>query len=682
MAYSQKNTLKPYYDQQTQRYGYRQDKKVKIKPSFLSASNFVAGVARVETEQGANIINSKGKILFKKNYQDLGSTIDTLILFQNELIPFKKSGKWGLIDKKERECITAKFKEIQYLGSHVYGVQNQEGLWGYYHDSGRQIYPCQLSKVFPFQQSQSIGIQNHRYGLVDLSGNEILPFIYRNITRKEKQWQVIPLPKHEVISPKGKVVQTLFFDTFKNIAPNLYRFTIGNNKGLCNKKGDILTYNTYDTIYPFHKNIAVVTQNQYYGLINTSLKEILAPVYQSVVLESSGLIRVRNQNGQEDLINKSGKNLTYSKYTSIKNIAKNKYVVKQGRQWHYIDTTGRKLNVSSFGQLSEFTGEYAAKKHQGLFGIIDQKGNWVISPLFDSAFVLNEKIFVIYFHQSWATVNTDGQEQYYGSEAIAHVADGMMRIEKNGHYGLINPKGWKILATHCDSIPFRSMGSLIAAWQKGKKIYVDINKKIQPKFSAYDHYSYFGEPAAGFMPVKTRYYYGFADYMGYLRIGAEYDSVKNFSEGRSAVKLGRYWGFINTLGQIVTQPYYDEIFSFKENKAIVKSSEKYGLIDKENHLLIPTVFDSLVQNKHGNWITFQNGKQGFVSSDMRRVLYPKYEQLIDLNNGYIISYKNKHYGLDNTNGLVIVLPEYDKVTFNAFDNTFSLLTCEQAFVIK
>jgi len=87
--------------------------------------------------------------------------------------------------------------------------------------------------------------------------------------------------------------------------------------------------------------------------------------------------------------------------------------------------------------------------------------------------------------------------------------------------------------------------------------------------------------------------------MGYLNsefeeeIPAQYDEVRNFSEGRAAVNVKGFWGFIDTLGKSQIPPKYLGSWSFSSGVAKVQSAQnrKLGFVGLQGDTLIPIEYD-------------------------------------------------------------------------------------------
>lgn len=83
---------------------------------------------------------------------------------------------------------------------------------------------------------------------------------------------------------------------------------------------------------------------------------------------------------------------------------------------------------------------------------------------------------------------------------------------------------------------------------------------------------------------------GFIDFNGEIKIPAQFDSVKVFSDGVAPVYLDGKWGVINELGQFVVKPRFQDIEEFSEGIGIVKIKDRWRAIDVNGNFLFENSF--------------------------------------------------------------------------------------------
>lgn len=104
---------------------------------------------------------------------------------------------------------------------------------------------------------------------------------------------------------------------------------------------------------------------------------------------------------------------------------------------------------------------------------------------------------------------------------------------------------------------------------------------------------------------------GFADTLGKVIIGPEFDCILPFSEGLAIFGvngrlnrngdhleyIGGKWGFIDKQGKQVQVPAYDALRSFRDGMAFAEKDGKWGTIDRTGKVIIPIkyTFDEIIK---------------------------------------------------------------------------------------
>ncbi len=162
--------------------------------------------------------------------------------------------------------------------------------------------------------------------------------------------------------------------------------------------------------------------------------------------------------------------------------------------------------------------------------------------------------------------------------------------------------------------------------------------------------------------VNNGLLYGFADESGILVVDAQFEDVRNFSEGYAAVKKNGLWGYIDSDGTLVVAHQYQSAGSFSEEIARVGSGGKFGFIDSKNNIVIPISYERGGDFKHGLAPVKQGNSWGYVDSKNNVVIDFIYEAAYTFRDDpYAVVKLNGAEGLINTRGDYILAPNYDSV---------------------
>lgn len=135
------------------------------------------------------------------------------------------------------------------------------------------------------------------------------------------------------------------------------------------------------------------------------------------------------------------------------------------------------------------------------------------------------------------------------------------------------------------------------------------------------------------------------------KIGGDYESVSNFSEGLARVKKGRKYGYINKTGQLIIACKYSFAFDFKEGVGIVQKTRRYGGINVLGKVVIPFHYTRLFPFRDGfakiggklkisSWNEPTDSSGQFSTGATISVSDPVHPQFIDKKNTL---YKVKNY---------------------------------------
>lgn len=210
-----------------------------------------------------------------------------------------------------------------------------------------------------------------------------------------------------------------------------------------------------------------------------------------------------------------------------------------------------------------------------LWGYVDMKGNFRISPQFEVAEPFSEGL---------AAVRVNGRYGYISPDGHFVIAPRYFRGEpfKEGFAWVVTRKPWTPLGTGEYGI------SLF-----GKITYIDRSgREIRPPFFA-EQFSNFSEGLAAVRPGKTAG--GCSEKVGYLNakgewsIRPQFDEGRDFSEGLAAVNkggkchMGGKWGYIDKDGSLVIAFQFDFAGQFKNGHACVEQSGQWILIDHKGN---------------------------------------------------------------------------------------------------
>lgn len=290
---------------------------------------------------------------------------------------------------------------------------------------------------------------------------------------------------------------------------------------------------------------------------------------------------------------------------------------------------------------------YYSAYENGKWGVIDNEGKTVIDFKYDEMIVVpNSKkpVFVCtydvddnagtYKTKVLNEKNNEIIKDYDKVEAIDNYdskqniwfEDNLLRVEKNGKYGLVDFEGKVVLQCEYDSIyALKGVTENIIVSKEGKVGLVN---------------------AKGQTIIKT-----------------EYSSIKTLEEGYKSEYLvqntdGKY-GVISTSGSNVLETKYEEIKYLKSNETYaVKLDGKLLLINSKGETLQESEGEEYIFAKGENVIVSKDGKYGVEKLAGEAVIPFDYENLEYVFSIYYIAKKDGKYGVININNETVKDFEY------------------------
>ena len=246
-----------------------------------------------------------------------------------------------------------------------------------------------------------------------------------------------------------------------------------------------------------------------------------------------------------------------------------------------------------------FKSGVAPAKLNGLWGLIDTTGKWLVSPQYKEIGRLSEGVIAV-----------------------------KKAVEKNAKFAFINAS-------------LSSPGKEITSFK-------------------YNKAHYFSEGLAG---VKIGDKWGFIDKIGNLQIPARYTNIRNFKQGFAPVKMGNKWGYINKQGKWLVKPIFNAAYSFTDDGlAVVVSKNKRGFINTQGRFIIKPSYRRVQRFTEGVApVSKQKNSWFFINKKNKSLFAEKFSKVRNFSEQMTAVMNNqKQWGYINHKGKLIILYEFDK----------------------
>ena len=223
------------------------------------------------------------------------------------------------------------------------------------------------------------------------------------------------------------------------------------------------------------------------------------------------------------------------KYDDVGYYAEGLCKVEVDEIWSYVNAKGKTVISSKYVSAGNFCdGVTPVEDKLGEKYLADTAGNkkYIIQNIetIENIGSYDDELCTIYDGNTWGVYSLDGELKYGGYSNISTIANGVIAVEKDGEWSVVNLDGSTLIADTYDNV------------KQDEKGIVYRNSRL-------------------FVQEDGKYY--MVDIEGKKIVEMAFEDVKIFNgSGLAAVKQNEKWGFIDKDGAIVIEPQYEDARSF------------------------------------------------------------------------------------------------------------------------
>lgn len=403
----------------------------------ISSIEYKEGFLKVKKNGKYGVINIAGKAVIPADYDDITSDG-----YYNNNVKYTASGfilrtktdngyKYGYANKQGKVIIEPMYDELNRINEIenekdvylTFSVNGKEGLI----KNKKQIIECKYDDIeYDSNANLLILNDNSKYGVCDLSGNQILPIEYDSISFGGDYINTTKNDEKKIFDLKGNALNTNFI-SHKQVNENC-SIVIDNN-GLYNivdNSNNKLLKEDYIYIEEFNGDLFIATDENATGIINSKGNVIVKLEYSSVqkikdtelleAIKNDGTIDIIQKNGEiksgikdATLIKKDNYIMMYSKndvkYFDLNGNATNYKTIVPGNtlyasnkngKWGFDDANGQNVIKNEYDMVTEFSSGFAGICKNGKWGVINEQGQTIIEPKYEKN-LANRKFLSEYY---------------------------------------------------------------------------------------------------------------------------------------------------------------------------------------------------------------------------------------------------------------------------------------------
>ena len=288
------------------------------------------------------------------------------------------------------------------------------------------------------------------------------------------------------------------------------------------------------------------------------------------------------------------------------------------------------------------------------WGVINSEGSNVIDPSYAEMIVIpNNKVgvFICTYDVNYETgefktkvLNEKNEEiftQYDKIEAIQNkdkndnliYDQNVIRVQKNGKYGLIDFTGKEIIpADYEEIVAIIGIENSYKVKKDGKYGITNSDGKIvvEPKYADIDILG--KDNKSGFIVKDDSGKYGIIDYSNNEVLQIKYDSIeKIYGNDLYVVTVEKKQKVVNKQNEDVLTDGFDsikQILTTQENAVIYVKDNKYGVMNISGKVLIEAQYDKLEEAKTGIFIAQKDNKYGIINTNKEEKIPFEYNSII------------------------------------------------------
>lgn len=499
-------------------------------------------------------------------------------------------------------------------------------------------------------------------GLVDASGNVVIPVIYENLGWSNGSEEVI-----------GEVIG--YFEK--------------GGWGLINTKNAIITEASYTNLHPLNDIYLVAARKAaysnkiLYGLLDEEGAAILGFQYSSLSLAGENIKVSQSKKGRLKfgVLSFKERVVIPIEYEKVEWCGKGYVVQKDGSQALF-DFSGQQLTTFKYYSMADFNDHLLVSDHFGRQGVVDPAGREIVQTVYKSVTALNDSSVTLSAFPTWelilpsgskvkqfsydnvipvnhgifrvtangwqTLINTEEEFLLKGSDWNMYVPDEeFVLISKNGKHGVLREGGIEVLPLTYDSI-----------YYSGRHFYAMILKNGIEKwqiFSTYGNLTSSNSFEAIFpmsenlIANKKNGYWGYMDFSGHTVVEYKYDYAWPFKEGKAKVNYLGNQGIINTTGDWVVKPDQGEVTIISANLFIKHLKDKFEIVGPGGKITYFTR-NKLEAHPFGVLEITEDGRYGLIDQFGESFLSPIYDEIVDASFGFFTVKKGDKYGVVDDQG--------------------------------
>ncbi|MBC9914907.1 WG repeat-containing protein [Chitinophaga varians] len=435
------------------------------------------------------------------------------------------------------------------------------------------------------------------------------------------------------------------------------------------------------------RSMAIVSSNGKKGLINDEGQWVLKPEYDKLEVKFNVYLEVHKQ-GKMTYADTWGRLLLPLQFEKVGILDDDRYDVKQQGKWGIYDVRRQQLVIPAVYDEFDYCGgcgrksDYLYAKKNGQWGIVSATNEVLVPFAFEhSHSMMRSDEWVCSFkqHGKEVVVNIPRKKVYAGPlySEMEVIGDGMLKLKKNGRFGLINRNGEQVLDFIYQDIfdPYGdyASGPYLTVRKDGKTGIVNMDGRViiapilDEEVSCTDDY----------IIAARNGLYNVFDSTGKPLLPEDYNEIEPMRSAGGgplfALKQKALYGFFNPVnGKVITPAFHEvDMITSGAGKGLIQVvyQEKPGLYKTDGTLILPVKYNSYeLLTDHLLSVRTGTGTGVFDAGSQEEIIPAKFKYINPIapdSTLLSVTMENESgdlvYGLYGVNGKELVPPVYTSI---------------------
>lgn len=362
------------------------------------------------------VLDEKGNELFKnyENIEAIENNDDSSVWYEDNVLRFKKDGKYGLIDFDGKIIVEPEYDDIYALtGVKDSLIIERDGKKGLLNNKTKEIIIkpeyLEISTItVNHEDGYIVKDSSNKYGLIANDKTKVLETKYDEIKKVtgNKYYVVVEAGVVEVIDNSGKAILNSGFDSIEAIKVDSFIIIKNGKYGVIDKSGNILIEAEYEDLKYGTSDSFVACKNGKYGIIKKDNTTVVDFNYDTInYIETADFFSAEKSNYYTDIVDRNYETVLTDVIISELNIENGYLRVRKGEDYKYYNFKfEEKTNKDVLATNTLFL-----VKENGKYGYENKNGEKIVDCIYDDAKEQNEFGYcAIKKDGKWGALKSDG----------------------------------------------------------------------------------------------------------------------------------------------------------------------------------------------------------------------------------------------------------------------------------